>query len=74
METNLNNLTQCPICGGQMAHYRIGGYQCHVQEHNYQRREMNERMIKRWHGDEPENWREIILEEMGITPRRKRER
>lgn len=66
----LLNFTQCPICGGQMAHYRLRGYQCHIESHNQQRHEMNERAIKKWSGgNEPENWREIILKEMGITTR-----
>lgn len=53
-----------------MAHYRLRGYQCHIESHNQDRKEMYDRMFRKWPGGtEPDNWQEIILKEMGITTR-----
>lgn len=64
------SIGKCPICGGQMAHYRLRGYQCHIEGHNTDRREMERRGIERWLGiDRPDDWETIILKEMGVTSR-----
>lgn len=54
--------TRCPICGLQMVHHRIGGYRCHNERCNEERRQQEIELVGKALAGEltKEQWQQVI--------------